>query len=56
MASISFENSGDRLILCYAPAMGIDDITKKLSSGDYVPIKHTFFVTKVYECPLNNME
>ena len=50
MSSISFEYSGEKLILCYAPAMGIDDITKKLSSGDYVPIKHTFFVTKDLLC------
>ena len=46
MSSISFEYSGEKLILCYAPAVGIDDITKKLSSGDWVSIKHTFFVTK----------
>ena len=46
MSSISFEYSGEKLILCYAPAMGIDDITKKLSSDDWVSIKHTFFVTK----------
>ena len=46
MSSISFEYSGEKLILCYAPAMGIDDITKKLFGGDDFPIKHTFFVTK----------
>lgn len=50
MSTISFEYSGEKLILCYAPAMGIDDITKKLSSGDCVPIKHTFFVTKDLLC------
>ena len=50
MSSISFKYSGEKLILCYAPAMGIDDITKKLSSGDCVPIKHTFFVTKDLLC------
>ncbi len=50
MASISFEYSGEKLILCYAPAMGIDDITKKLSNGDCIPIKHTFFVTKNLLC------
>ena len=46
MASISFEYSGEKLILCYAPIMGIDDIIKRLNSEDVVPIKHTFFVTK----------
>ena len=50
MSSISFEYSGEKLILCYAPAMGIGDITKKLSNGDCVPIKHTFFVTKDLLC------
>ena len=56
MSSISFEYSGEKLILCYAPAMGIDDITKKLSSDDYVPIKHTFFVTKDLLCEDANEE
>lgn len=56
MSSISFEYSGEKLILCYAPAMGIDDITKKLSDGDYVPIKHTFFVTKDLLCEDANEE
>ena len=56
MSSISFENSGEKLILCYAPAMGIDDITKKLSSGDCVPIKHTFFVIKDLLCEDANQE
>ena len=56
MPSISFEYSGEKLILCYAPAMGIDDITKKLSRGDYVPIKHTFFVTKDLLCEDANEE
>lgn len=46
MASVSFEYSGDKLILCYAPVMGIDDIKKRLSSDEGVLIKHTFFVTK----------
>ena len=56
MASISFEYSGEKLILCYAPAMGIDAITQKLSGGDYVPIKHTFFVTKDLLCEDANEE
>ncbi len=46
MSSISFEYSGEKLILCYTPAMWIGDITKKLSKGDCFPIKHTFSVTK----------
>ena len=56
MSSISFEYSGEKLILCYAPAMGIDDINKKLSGGDCVPIKHTFFVTKDLLCEDANEE
>lgn len=56
MSSISFEYSGEKLILCYAPAMGIDDISKKLSGGDYVPIRHTFFVTKDLLCEDANEE
>ena len=56
MSSISFEYSGEKLILCYAPAMGIDAITQKLSGGDYVPIKHTFFVTKDLLCEDANEE
>ena len=56
MPSISFEYSGEKLILCYTPAMGIDDITKKLSGGDDVPIKHTFFVTKDLLCEDANQE
>lgn len=50
MASISFEYSGDKLILCYTPAMGIEDIKKHLSSDECVTIKHTFFVTKDLLC------
>ena len=46
MASISFEYSGDKLMLCYTPAMGLDDITKRLDTEDGVLIKHTFLVTK----------
>lgn len=50
MASISFEYSGDKLILCYTPAMGLEDITKRLNTEDGVTIKHTFFVTKELLC------
>ena len=50
MSSISFECSREKLILCYAPAMGIDDINEKLSCSDRIPIKHTFFVTKDLLC------
>lgn len=34
MASISFEYSEDKLILCYAPSMGFNDITKRLDTVD----------------------
>mgnify|MGYP004512218901 FL=1 len=46
MASISFEYSEDKLILCYTPVMGLDDITKRLDTEDGVSVKHTFWVTK----------
>lgn len=44
--SVSFERQNDELILCYAPAMGISDITKRLSMDEEILIKRTFFVTK----------
>lgn len=50
MSSISLEYLGDKLILCYAPAMSIEDIKKRLSSDEAVLIKHTFFVTKDLLC------
>lgn len=46
MPSISFEILGDELILCYAPAMGIDGLLERLSSGKELSIKHTFLVTR----------
>ena len=48
--SISFEKRNDKLILVYVPAMGIDDIIKRLDTEDDVTIKHTFFVTKELLC------
>ena len=48
--SISFEKRNDKLILVYVPAMGIDDIIKRLDTEDGVTIKHTFFVTKELLC------
>lgn len=44
--SISFERRNNDLILCYSPAMGISDITRRLSMGKEIPVKRTFFVTK----------
>lgn len=46
MASISFEILGDELILCYAPAMGIDGLLERLSSVKELSIKHTFLVSQ----------
>lgn len=46
MTSISFKTIGDELILCYTPAMGIENITEKLSSNKEVLIKNTFAVNK----------
>ena len=50
MTSISFEYFGNKLVLRYTPAMGIDDINKRLDSEDDITIKHTFFVTKDILC------
>lgn len=50
MASISFEYSENKLILCYTPVMGLDDITKRLDTEDGISIKHTFWVTKDLLC------
>lgn len=38
MAAISFEIIGDKLILCYAPAIGIDGLLERLSSGKELSI------------------
>lgn len=46
MTSISFKTIGDELILCYTPAMGIENITEKLSSDKEVLIKNTFTVNQ----------
>ena len=45
MASISFEKFGNKLILCYTPAMGLNDIKKRLDTEDGISIKSTFWVT-----------
>lgn len=50
MASISFEYSENKLILCYTPVMGLDDITKRLDTEEGISIKHTFWVTKDLLC------
>lgn len=50
MAAISFEYSENKLILCYTPVMGLDDITKRLDTEDGISIKHTFWVTKDLLC------
>ena len=43
--SIEFKKIDGKLILVYAPAMGIDDITRRLSTEEGVQIKNTFHVT-----------
>lgn len=50
MVSISFEYLEDKLILCYTPVTGLDDITKRLDTEDSVSVKHTFWVTKDLLC------
>lgn len=42
MALISFEISGDELVLCYAPAMGTGALSEHLLSNKEITIKHTF--------------
>ena len=42
--AIDFEISGDELILSYSLSMDIEWINKKLTDGDEVCIRHTFFV------------
>ena len=44
--SVSFERRNDELILFYFPAMGISEITKRLSMDEEILIKRTFLVTK----------
>lgn len=48
--SIKFKKVDEQLVLVYTPAMGIDDITKKLDAKEEVTIKHTFSVTKDLLC------
>ena len=42
--TISFERSNRELLLCYIPSFGIDELSKRLSDGETISIKHTFFV------------
>jgi len=44
--AISFEKRDNELILCYSPAMGIEDIQNRLSKGEEISIKRTFWVTQ----------
>ena len=43
--SIEFKKIDGKLILVYTPAMGTDDITRRLSTEEGVQIKNTFHVT-----------
>ena len=44
--TISFERKDKELILCYSPAMGTDELSDRLSSGEDIWIKRTFIVNK----------
>lgn len=46
--TIEFKKVDEKLILIYIPAMGIDDIKRRLNAEEDVSIKHTFFVTKKF--------
>ena len=48
--SIEFKKIDEKLILIYIPAMGIDDIKRRLNAEEDVSIKHTFCVTKNLLC------
>ena len=43
--SIGFKKIDGKLILIYTPVMGVDDITRRLSTEEGVQIKNTFHVT-----------
>ena len=43
--SIEFKKIDEKLILAYTPAMGIDDIRRRLATEEGVQIKNTFHVT-----------
>ena len=43
--SIEFKKIDEKLILAYTPAMGIDDIRRRLATEEGVKIKNTFHVT-----------
>lgn len=42
--AIQFIKNNNELILCYSPAMGSEDILKRISDGEDFNIKHTFSV------------
>lgn len=46
--TISFEKKDNELILCYSPAMGIGELSNRLSSGEDLWIKRTFQVNKTH--------
>ncbi len=46
LLSISLKKYNNYLILDYSPAMGISDISERLSQDEEVTIKKTFTVTK----------
>lgn len=48
--SIRFKTIGDKLILIYAPDIGIDEIRKRFHEQGYLHIKNTFYVTKKLLC------
>ena len=54
--AIEFKKIDGKLILIYIPAMGIDDIKRRLNTEEGILIKHTFFVTKDLLCEKINDE
>lgn len=47
---IEFIKEKDKLILCYSPEFGPEDVRKKLEANEEVAIKKTFFVRKELIC------
>lgn len=54
--AIYFKKENGKLILCYTPAMGSEDIINRLSTEQDVQIKRTFNVTKDMVCGYSDQE
>lgn len=48
MVEIRFVREDKELILCYSPIMRVSDVSKRLSAGEELHIKHVFFLSKEF--------